>query len=55
MKRKIQILGIVNLTEDSYYAPSRAASREAFMDRVKIRFIMWFSVYVALFLFLKLV
>ena len=35
MKRKIQILGIVNLTEDSYYAPSRAASREGFMDRVR--------------------
>ena len=35
MKRKIQILGIVNLTEDSYYAPSRAASCEAFLDRVR--------------------
>ena len=35
MKRKIQILGIVNLTDDSYYAPSRAASREGFMDRVR--------------------
>ena len=32
MKRKI--LGIVNLTDDSYYAPSRALSRESFMDRV---------------------
>ena len=35
MKRKIQILGIVNLTEDSYYAPSRAASCDAFLDRVR--------------------
>lgn len=35
MKRKIQILGIVNLTEDSYYAPSRAASCEAFLSRVR--------------------
>ena len=35
MKPKIQLLGIVNLTDDSYYAPSRAASCEAFMDRVR--------------------
>ena len=35
MKPKIQILGIVNLTDDSYYAPSRARSCEAFMDRVR--------------------
>ena len=35
MKPKIQILGIVNLTDDSYYAPSRARSCEAFMGRVR--------------------
>ena len=35
MKQKIQLLGIVNLTDDSYYAPSRARSCEAFMDRVR--------------------
>ncbi|MBR4688710.1 MAG: dihydropteroate synthase, partial [Bacteroidales bacterium] len=35
MKPKIQLLGIVNLTDDSYYAPSRAASCEAFMNRVR--------------------
>ena len=35
MKRKIHILGIVNLTEDSYYAPSRAATCDAFLDRVR--------------------
>ena len=35
MKRKIQILGIVNLTDDSYYAASRAASGEAFLNRVR--------------------
>ena len=35
MKQQIQILGIVNLTDDSYYAPSRARSCEAFMDRVR--------------------
>ena len=35
MKPKIQLLGIVNLTDDSYYAPSRAASCEAFMGRVR--------------------
>ena len=35
MKRKIQILGIVNLTDDSYYAPSRAATCDAFLDRVR--------------------
>ena len=35
MKQQIQILGIVNLTDDSYYAPSRAKSCEAFMDRVR--------------------
>lgn len=35
MKRKIQILGIVNLTVDSYYAPSRAATCDAFLDRVR--------------------
>jgi dihydropteroate synthase len=35
MNPKIQILGIVNLTDDSYYAPSRAASCEAFLERVR--------------------
>ena len=35
MKPKIQILGIVNLTDDSYFAPSRVRSCEAFMDRVR--------------------
>ena len=35
MKRNVQILGIVNLTDDSYYAPSRAASCEAFLERVR--------------------
>ena len=34
MKRKIHILGIVNLTDDSYYAPSRVQSQVAFLDRV---------------------
>ena len=34
MKPKIRILGIVNLTDDSYYAPSRAQSVDAFLDRV---------------------
>lgn len=35
MNPKIQILGIVNLTDDSYYAPSRAASCDAFLERVR--------------------
>ena len=35
MKRNVQILGIVNLTDDSYYAPSRAASCDAFLERVR--------------------
>ena len=35
MKPKIQLLGIVNLTDDSYYAASRAASGEAFLNRVR--------------------
>ena len=35
MKRNVHILGIVNLTDDSYYAPSRAASCEAFLERVR--------------------
>lgn len=35
MKPKIRILGIVNLTDDSYYAPSRAASGEAFLSHVR--------------------
>jgi dihydropteroate synthase len=35
MNRKVQILGIVNLTDDSYYAPSRAASCDAFLERVR--------------------
>jgi dihydropteroate synthase len=34
MKRKIQLLGILNLTEDSYYAPSRVSSQEALLERV---------------------
>lgn len=34
MKPKIHILGIVNLTDDSYYAPSRTRSLDAFLDRV---------------------
>ena len=34
MKPKIHILGIVNLTDDSYYAPSRVQSVDAFLDRV---------------------
>ena len=34
MKRKIQILGIVNLTDDSYYAASRAQDPDAFLARV---------------------
>ncbi len=34
MKPDIQRLGIVNLTDDSYYAPSRAGSCEAFLARV---------------------
>jgi len=35
MKPKIHLLGIVNLTDDSYYAASRAASCEAFLERVE--------------------
>lgn len=34
MKPTIRILGIVNLTDDSYYAPSRTRSRDAFLERV---------------------
>ena len=34
MKRKIQLLGIVNLTDDSYYAASRAQDPDAFLRRV---------------------
>jgi len=34
MKPKIHLLGIVNLTDDSYYAPSRAASCGALLERV---------------------
>ena len=34
MKRKIQLLGIVNLTDDSYYAASRAQDPDAFLKRV---------------------
>ena len=34
MKRKIQLLGIVNLTDDSYYAASRAQDPDAFLARV---------------------
>jgi len=35
MKRKIQLLGIVNLTDDSYYAPSRTTSCGALLERVR--------------------
>ena len=35
MKPKIHLLGIVNLTSDSYYAASRAASCEAFMEQAR--------------------
>ena len=35
MKSKIHLLGIVNLTDDSYWAPSRASSCEAFLERVR--------------------
>ena len=35
MIRKIQLLGIVNLTDDSYYAPSRTGSGEALLERVR--------------------
>ena len=34
MKPKIQVLGIVNLTDDSYYAASRAQDPDAFLARV---------------------
>ena len=34
MKPKISILGIVNLTDDSYYAASRAQDADAFLARV---------------------
>ena len=34
MKPKIQLLGIVNLTDDSYYAASRAQDPDAFLRRV---------------------
>ena len=34
MKPKIQLLGIVNLTDDSYYAASRAQDPDAFLSRV---------------------
>ena len=34
MKPKIQLLGIVNLTDDSYYAASRAQDPDAFLARV---------------------
>lgn len=32
--RTIQIMGIVNLTDDSYYAPSRCADRQAAVSRI---------------------
>ena len=35
MKPKIHLLGIVNLTDDSYWAPSRAGSCESFLERVR--------------------
>ena len=34
MNPKIRILGIVNLTDDSYYAPSRVGSCETLVERV---------------------
>ena len=34
MNRKIHILGIVNLTDDSYYAPSRVQGADALLQRV---------------------
>ena len=34
MKRAIQLMGIVNLTDDSFYAPSRVRSTEALLRRV---------------------
>ena len=34
MKRKIQVLGIVNLTDDSYFAPSRVQDTDALLGRV---------------------
>ena len=34
MKRKIHLLGIVNLTDDSYYAPSRVRETDALLTRV---------------------
>ena len=34
MNPKIRILGIVNLTDDSYYAPSRVGSCDALVERV---------------------
>lgn len=33
--RNIKVMGIVNLTPDSYFAPSRAASTQAFLHRVE--------------------
>ena len=35
MKPKISLLGIVNLTDDSYYAASRARDAEAFLRRAE--------------------
>lgn len=34
--RRIQIMGIVNLTDDSYYAPSRCADHQQALDRIGI-------------------
>ena len=34
MKPKIHLLGIVNLTDDSYYAPSRVQGTDALLERV---------------------
>ena len=34
MNRKIHILGIVNLTDDSYFAPSRVQGADALLERV---------------------
>lgn len=34
MKRKVQLMGIVNLTDDSFYAPSRVHSTDILLRRV---------------------
>lgn len=34
--RRIQVMGIINLTDDSYYAPSRCAGHEQALDRIGV-------------------